>query len=126
MSDLTTSLWITAIGMGLVFAAIVLLWWMMALLTSAIKDKANTSDEAENASASAENAARMRYKKEQKARAAAVAVATAIADHQVTHTHPLSLPPTTIVSAWQLGMRTRQLSQKGTPIVRQPRKVGSK
>ena len=126
MSDLTTSLWITAIGMGLVFAAIVLLWWMMALLTSTIKDNANTSDEAENASASAENAARMRYKKEQKARAAAVAVATAIADHQVTHTHPLSVPPTTIVSAWQLGMRTRQLSQKGTPIVRQPRKVGSK
>ena len=126
MSNIVTALQITALGMGLVFAAIILLWWMMALLTSTMKEKENASDAAENASPSAENAARLRYKKEQKARAAAVAVATAIADHQVTHTHPLSDPPTTIVSARQLGMRTRQLSQKGTPIVRTPRKVGPK
>ncbi len=126
MSDLSTSLWISALGMGLVFAAIILLWWLMALLTSVIKEKENASDAAEDTSPSAENAARLRYKREQKTRAAAVAVATAIADHQVTHTHPLSDPPTTIVSAWQLGMRTRQLSQKGTPIVRTPRKVGPK
>ena len=126
MSNLSTALWITAIGMGLVFAAIILLWWMMALLTSVIKDREHVSTAAENASPSFENAARMHSQKERKARAAAVAVATAIADHQVTHTHPLSVPPTTIVSAWQLGMRTRQLSQKGTPIVRKPRKVGPK
>ena len=117
---------ITALGMGLVFSAIILLWWMMAVLTGAIKDKENESDATEDASPSAENAARLRFKREQKARAAAVAVATAIADHQVTHTHPLTDPPTTIVSAWQLGMRTRQLSQKGTTIVRTPRKVGPK
>lgn len=126
MSNIVIALQITALGMGLVFSAIILLWWMMALLTSAVREKENASDVAENTSPSAENAARLRYKREQKARVAAVAVAAAIADHQVTHTHPLSAPPTTIVSAWQLGMRTRQLSQKGTPIVRTPRKVGPK
>jgi sodium pump decarboxylase gamma subunit len=124
MSDLSTALWITALGMGLVFSAIVLLWWMMALLTSLIQE--STPDAVEDASPSAENAARLKYRKDQKARAAAVAVAAAIADHQVTHTHPLPAPPTAIVSAWQLGMRTRQLSQKGTPILRKPRKVGPK
>jgi hypothetical protein len=59
-----------------------------------------------------------------KAQIAAVAVAIALADQQITNAHPLSTPPTAIVSAWQLGMRTRQLYQKGTPIVRKPRKVG--
>jgi Na+-transporting methylmalonyl-CoA/oxaloacetate decarboxylase gamma subunit len=115
MSSLTTALLITALGMGLVFGAILLLWWMMALLTSALADKASTSSSAETAPAVESNI---------RAQVAAIAVATALADHQLTHTHPLSAPPTSIVSAWQLGMRTRQLSEKGTPIVRKPRKVG--
>ena len=35
MSNIGIALEITALGMGLVFAAIILLWWMMALLTRA-------------------------------------------------------------------------------------------
>ena len=61
---------------------------------------------------------------EQKARAAAVAVAMALAEQQTLQARPLPIPPTAFVSAWQLGMRTRQLYQKGRPIVRNPRKVG--
>lgn len=122
MSNIVIALQITALGMGLVFAAIILLWWMMALMTSVLAEKepagkAGASAIAENGPVNAQ---------EIKAQAAAVAVAVALADHQVTHIHPLSAPPTAIVSAWQLGMRTRQLSQKGTPIVRNPRKVGLK
>jgi Na+-transporting methylmalonyl-CoA/oxaloacetate decarboxylase gamma subunit len=122
MSNIAIALQITAIGMGLVFAAIILLWWMMALLTRVLPEKepapeSGVSDAAENAPVT---------DRDLKAQAAAVAVAIALADHQVTHIHPLSAPPTAIVSAWQLGMRTRQLSQKGTSIVRNPRKVGSK
>ena len=115
MSNLVIALEITALGMGLVFGAIILLWWMMALLARAAAEKESASDLVEVAPVMENNV---------KAQAAAAAVATAIADHQVTHTHPLSTPPTAIVSAWQLGMRTRQLSEKGTPIVRKPRNEG--
>jgi Na+-transporting methylmalonyl-CoA/oxaloacetate decarboxylase gamma subunit len=115
MNNLLLSLEITALGMGLVFGAIILLWWMMALLTSITREKESVSDQTDNAPVMERNV---------KAQAAVVAVAVALADHQVTHAHPLSDPPTAIISAWQLGMRTRQLSEKGTPIVRKLRNVG--
>lgn len=122
MSNIAIALQITALGMGLVFAAIILLWWMMALLTSLLAEKEPSAEPGASDSAEAATVS----ERDLKARAAAIAVAVALADHQVTHIHPLSDPPTAIVSAWQLGMRTRQLSQKGTPLVRNPRKVGSK
>lgn len=122
MSNIAIALQITAVGMGLVFAAIILLWGMMALMTSVLAEKEASAES--NPSSPAENGPIT--DQEIKAQAAAVAVAIALADHQVTHIHPLSTPPTAIVSAWQLGMRSRQLSQKGTSIVRNPRKVGSK
>jgi Na+-transporting methylmalonyl-CoA/oxaloacetate decarboxylase gamma subunit len=114
MNNLVLALEITALGMGLVFAALILIWWMMALLTSLTAEKeipatAPTTSVAEG---------------DERAQAAAIAVAIAMAEHQLSQTHPLPTPPTTIVSAWQLGMRTRQLSQKGTPLVRNPRKIG--
>lgn len=122
MSNLAIALQITALGMGLVFAAIILLWWMMALLTSLLAEKESPPQSGVSDSAEAVTVS----ERDIKARAAAIAVAVALADHQVTHIHPLAAPPTAIVSAWQLGMRTRQLSEKGTPLVRNPRKVGSK
>lgn len=114
MSNLVIALQITALGMGLVFAAIVLIWWMMALLTRLTAEK--EPGESKGNAAPLDN--------DEKAQAAAIGVAIAMAEHQLSQTHPLPTPPTTIVSAWQLGMRTRQLSQKGTPIVRNPRKIG--
>jgi Na+-transporting methylmalonyl-CoA/oxaloacetate decarboxylase gamma subunit len=114
MSNMLIALQITALGMGLVFAAIILLWWMMALLTAIAVDKKPAS--------SAKPAPIM--DSDVKARATAAAVVMALADQQASHAHPLSIPPTAIVSAWQLGMRTRQLYQKGRPLVRNPRKVG--
>ncbi len=106
---------LTALGMGLFFGAIILLWWMMALLTKLMAEKEDISPEAEEIPVATSNF---------KMRAAAAAVALALAEQQATHAHPLSTPPTAIVSAWQLGMRMRQLSEKGTPILRKPRKVG--
>jgi len=114
MNNLLIALQITVIGMGLVFAAIVLIWWMMALLTKFTAEKEARASEA--ASPAQEN--------DEKARAAAIGVAIAMAEHQLSQAHPLPDPPTAIVSAWQLSMRSRQLSQKGTPIVRNPRKIG--
>jgi Na+-transporting methylmalonyl-CoA/oxaloacetate decarboxylase gamma subunit len=114
MNDLILALQITAIGMGLVFAAIILIWWMMALLTRLTAEK--EAPAGETASTAREN--------DEKAQAAAIGVAIAMAEHQLSQAHPLPEPPTAIVSAWQLGMRSRQLSQKGTSIVRNPRKIG--
>lgn len=120
MSNISIALQITALGMGLVFAAIILLWWMMAALTSFMADtssslSANESNSAEVAPVTGSDI---------KAHAAAVAVAMALAEQETSQARPLPIPPTAIISAWQLGMRSRQLYQKGRPIVRNPRKVG--
>ena len=114
MNNLILALEITIVGMGLVFAALILIWWMMALLTRLTAEK--EAPAGETASAAPET--------DERAEAAALAVAIAMAEHQLSQAHPLKDPPTAIVSAWQLGMRSRQLSQKGTPIVRSPRKIG--
>jgi len=121
MSNMLIALQITTLGMGLVFAAIILLWWMMALLTAIVVDKKPALDARKPPSATMPASI---MDSDIKARAAAIAVAMALAEQQTSHAHPLSIPPTAIVSAWQLGMRTRQLYQKGRPIVRNPRKVG--
>jgi Na+-transporting methylmalonyl-CoA/oxaloacetate decarboxylase gamma subunit len=109
MSNLLISLQITALGMGLVFGAIILLWWMMSLLTGMTAEKDASVASNVPASDSPEPAPVM--EKDHKAQAAAVAVALAIAGQQ--QAQPLSEPPTALVSAWQLGMRTRQMYEKG-------------
>ena len=109
MSDaFTQSLQITAIGMGLVFGAILLLWWMMRLLTLITADK--------EAEYSSERPSAVAIDDELKAQAAAVAVAIALAEQQASTSHLFIEPPPATVSAWQLGMRTRQMYQKGISI----------
>ena len=102
------ALQITALGMGLVFGAIILLWGMMILLT-AITAERPPSDSPQLDPATDNDL---------KAQAAAVAVAIALAEQQTSLAHPLIDPPTAFVSAWQLGMRTRQMYQKGDSIKR--------
>jgi Na+-transporting methylmalonyl-CoA/oxaloacetate decarboxylase gamma subunit len=110
MTDLLLSLQITALGMGLVFGAIVLLWLMMILLTSITAARKTQSDEA---SAPATPEPDLVLQTGFKAQAAALAVAIALAEQGQSTAHPLPEPPTAIVSAWQLGMRTSQRAQKG-------------
>jgi len=110
MSDLTLSLQITAVGMGIVFGAILILWLTMILLTALTADK----ESAPNKGAMADSPEIISAQEtEVLAQAAAVGVAMAIAEQQVSSAHPLNDPPTAIISAWQLGMRTRQMTQKG-------------
>ncbi|MFN8380971.1 MAG: OadG family protein [Anaerolineales bacterium] len=110
MNDaLIKSLQITALGMGLVFGAILLLWLMMVILTLLTAEKESPEDE--NASDASEPASvsETGYKLQ----AAVIAVAAALAEQELSSAHPLPDPPTAIVSAWQLGMRMRQSSEKG-------------
>lgn len=122
MNNIVIALEITALGMGLVFGAIIVLWGMMALLTSVMAEKEEAQGTESDSSLHPNTA--LAEERNHRAQAAAVAVALALAEEQTSHAHPLSTPPTAIVSAWQLGMRTRHLSEKGTPILRKPRKVG--
>ena len=111
MNNMILALEITALGMGLVFAAIIVLWGMMHLLVSITADRDVSSPL--NAAAAVTV-----MESDNKAKAAAVAVAIALAEQQASHVHPLSDPPTASVSAWQIGMRTRQMYQKGVPVRR--------
>jgi Na+-transporting methylmalonyl-CoA/oxaloacetate decarboxylase gamma subunit len=115
MNNMLIALQISALGMGLVFAAIILLWGMMNLLTF-ITTKKQTSSARKSTESTPLN------ENDLKAQAAAVAVAIAIAAQQVSSARPFHEPPTAIISAWQLGMRTRQMYQKGP--IRRPRKIG--
>jgi Na+-transporting methylmalonyl-CoA/oxaloacetate decarboxylase gamma subunit len=104
MNNILLALEITAVGMGLVFGAIVVLWGLMVLLTALIRDKEPASDSLEPAPV---------IESGFKAQAAAVAVAIALAEQETSTAHPLPPPPTSLISAWQLGMRTRQMYEKG-------------
>lgn len=101
MNTLIISLWITALGMGLVFGAILLLWGLMSLMTRLLTEREAGPEVPDEARA-------------QKARAAAAAVAVALADQAQNRIGHFPMPNTALVSAWQLGMRTRQMSQKGS------------
>ena len=115
MNSMLTALQITALGMGLVFGAIVLLWGLMNLLTSITRDR----EPAAQAAASGP-AVMLAADEDLRAQAAAVAVAVALAEEQVAP-HTFAEPPAATVSAWQLGMRTRQMYQKGNSIRRRAR-----
>ncbi len=103
MNNILLSFEITVVGMGLVFSAIIVLWGLMSLLTALIQDKGPASNTPEPAPV---------IENRLKAQAAVVAVAVALAEQETSRAHPLLLPPTSIVSAWQLGMRTRQMYEK--------------
>jgi len=100
LENLTLSLSITAIGMGLVFGAIVLLWGLLFLLTRFLAERETDLEVRDEA-------------REQRARAAAVAVAIALAEQAQSRVGHFPMPNTALISAWQLGMRTRQMYQKG-------------
>jgi Na+-transporting methylmalonyl-CoA/oxaloacetate decarboxylase gamma subunit len=109
LTNLVTALQITALGMGLVFAAIILLWAMMWALT-ALPLGQNTPEEA----LTSPNPALIAGEEDEiMAEAAAIAVALALAEQSQSTARPLPQPPTALVSAWQLGMRSRQMYEKG-------------
>lgn len=99
--NLNQALLITAAGMGLVFAAILLIWlliWALVRFT------------AERPEAAAPAAATER---ERRRRAAAAAVAAALAERERQESPPIPpLPPTAIISAWQAVMRQNQLRKR--------------
>ena len=108
--NLLLALEITALGMGLVFLAIVLLWLLMWALTALhFKEPEEIAAEPQAPTTLPDRGNDF----DLKAQAAAAAVAIALAEQSQSSARPLSQPPTALISAWQLGMRTRQMYEKG-------------
>ena len=100
--NLSFSLLITLIGMGLVFLALILIWGVMAALVRLARDAGKPAEPPEM------------LEIERKKRAAAAAAAVALS----TPSSPLAPqkfpePPTAIVSAWQAVMRSNILNKRG-------------
>jgi Na+-transporting methylmalonyl-CoA/oxaloacetate decarboxylase gamma subunit len=108
--EISLTLQITLIGMGLVFGAIILLWCVIALLMQATTERKAPVEQIENLHPGSYEAVE---EKEQKRRAALAAVAVALAiDKQSPHEFPL--PPTALVSAWQAVMRGSNVRSRGS------------
>lgn len=108
-ANLINALLVTAIGMGLVFTSIILLWGMMAALVSIAGKRL---EEIPNTSIATTEAIKIT---DVRKRAAAIAVGIALAqlaDQNEPHDFPL--PPTALVSAWQAVMRTKMHSKRGS------------
>ncbi len=104
--NLELALQITVVGMGIVFAAIVLLWGIIALLVRATTDAPSTEREETIATAVSPLA-----NSQLRQRAAAIAVAVAMAQEgQRPKTDFSPLPPHPI-SPWQAMLRSRQIEQ---------------
>ena len=106
-SNLILTLQITAIGMGLVFGAIILLWGVMALLVRLSEESENDNEDVIIISAGKP------VDSDQKQLEAAAAVAVALAkQNNTTEPRPFPLPPTATVSAWQAVLRTQMLAKR--------------
>ena len=96
-NPLMASLQITLVGITVVFAVLALVWIMIAGMTKRSSAKpANENDEIAS-----------------KRKAAAIAAAIAIQFKEQPQESSYYLPPTAIISAWQLSKRTKQLKEGG-------------
>lgn len=110
MTTLGSALWITLIGMGLVFLSILMLWGLMALLVRLTAEKPPEIG-AEEPEAGTESVAipSGSLLLDQKRRAAAVAVAFALAREKSASSNG---QPAVSVSPWQAVNRANQISQQ--------------
>jgi hypothetical protein len=99
-TNLLLALQISAAGMGLVFGAILLLWFVMAVLV-----RLTTKDVSRVGPLASDDL--------RKRKAAAAAVAVALAAQADLEPHEFPLPPTAVVSAWQGVMRSNILNKRG-------------
>ena len=107
---MVNALWITLIGMGLVFVAILLLWGLMALLVRITEEREEPqpADQPIGEPGPQETSPSLL---ERKRRAAAVAVAVALSRRKPAHSQGAAQPAGTL-SAWQAVQRANQFSQR--------------
>lgn len=121
MSPLETSLLITAIGMGLVFIAILVLWGLMELLVRLTNEKNSISkDESDSTPLESSFEAAAPDTLTLKQRAAAAAVAAALATKTEPKIVPMQRASQNEVSAWQAVIRADQMQRRDHLYNRKP------
>ncbi len=117
-STIVDALWITLIGMGIVFLALLLLWGLMVAIVNlgarwtAGEETEETEEGVEGQPGSEIEATSQDTALRQKAAAAAVAIALALRPVHNGHAR-LAQPQTTgSFSAWQSVLRSNQLNQQ--------------
>lgn len=102
-ANIPLALWITLIGMSLVFLALLVLWAVMAFLMRILSEKPHAAANRDAAF----------LESELRRKAAIAAVAVAMAREAETDLHEFPLPPTAFVSAWQAVMRGNITRKRG-------------
>jgi len=131
MSTFVSTLWITLIGMGLVFIALLLLWALMEYTVKGTawynkrhpeEEEGGEEEETEAARAVEELPAPPALKQQ----AAAVAIAVALALQDETSEPEIAVLQTTAYSGqpngWQTVMRSAQLTQRSNQFTRKSRR----
>ena len=113
MSNLSNALWITVIGMGLVFLAILLLWGLMALLVRLTGEKelgplADETSSPADAAAAPSHVDLVLSARKRKAAVAAVAVVLARKGLREQYAHPAEHAASG-VNLWQAVHRASEL-----------------
>jgi len=98
-SNILIAFQIAFVGMAIVFTAITLVWILISVITfTGSKQKTSQIFSKETS---------------RKQKAVALAVARALMEQKISQSTNYHLPPTAIVSAWQLSMRTNQMKKGG-------------
>lgn len=121
MSELLNQgLLITAIGMGLVFLALILLWGLMAFMASIkVKEKNEVAEVPAAEETAVEPQPKANGSRALFVRAAAAAVATAML--LARRSPKAARPADSAVSSWQTSKRTSQMSSNQSITYRKPR-----
>lgn len=104
--NLGAALLITAIGMGIVFGAILLLWGMMVILVRVAVDPKERVSEGDIEQIRRED------KMNRLRQAAAIAVSLALAENSAGTPQEFPLPATPLITAWQAVMRSNILTKR--------------
>jgi Na+-transporting methylmalonyl-CoA/oxaloacetate decarboxylase gamma subunit len=111
--ELIISLQITLVGMSLVFAALILLWWLMELLVRVSRERdSQTPEIIEEASLASGPGPDAVLETERRRRAALAAVAIALRESEQPGME-FPIPPTASVSPWQAINRANMLNKRG-------------
>jgi len=108
---MANALWITLIGMGLFFVAILLLWGLMALLVELTTERKGARSEVSVDEHVAVEEVDPSIAQNRKRRAAAAAVAFAMA-RRLSEEPEQGVQPIELVTAWQAVNRASQISQR--------------
>ena len=104
--NLILALQITILGMALVFLGIIIIWLIIIAITASTSRKPERVEEKDVDSEG---------QHEIRAKAVSIAVAAILAQQRQAGVSRFPVPPTALVSARQLIMRTRQLNHEGRP-----------